>query len=74
MYFQQVRHRVNPALPQAADTFLLITRWEYRVALHDLFRRQYDLFSALAAGNLVGSAIALISQPREDNETWMRRR
>ena len=69
MYFQEVRHRVNPKLPQAADTFLLITRWEYRVALHDLSRRQYDLFSALAAGNSVGSAITLISQPSEANQT-----
>ena len=49
-YFRAVRAHEDPALPQPTDTFLAMTRRSYTVLIHELTGRQYDLLSALVAG------------------------
>jgi hypothetical protein len=56
-YFVAARRNENPDLPEPALTFLAVTRRDYSVFLYELSREQYELLSALIAGESVAQAI-----------------
>jgi hypothetical protein len=60
-YFLAVRNHENPALPQATDAFLAMTRRGYTVFIHELTERQYDLLSALVAGQSLNQQVNALS-------------
>jgi hypothetical protein len=69
-YFRAVRKGEEPPLPQPADTFLAMTRRSYDVVIHELTRDQYDLLSALVAGQSLNQAVdALADTNVEDSQT-----
>ena len=61
-YFAAVRKKENPDLPEGANTFLAVTRRDYNVFLYDLSQQQYELLSALIAGESVAQAISLAAK------------
>ncbi len=61
-YFAAVRKKENPDLPERANTFLAVTRRNYNVFLYDLSQQQYELLSALIAGESVAQAISLAAK------------
>ena len=56
-YLVAARRNENPDLPEPALTFRAVTRRDYSVFLYELSREQYDLLSALIAGESVAQAI-----------------
>lgn len=58
-YFVAARRNEDPDLPGPALTFLAVTRRDYTVFLYELQREQYELLSALIAGESVAQAISL---------------
>jgi hypothetical protein len=69
-YFRAVRNHEDPALPQPADTFLAMTRRSYTVLIHELTRWQFDLLSALVAGQSLNQGIhALTKTTSDDSQT-----
>jgi hypothetical protein len=56
-YYTAMRRDQNPELPGPALSWVAVTRREFVVRRHDLGQRQYELLSALAAGESVGAAI-----------------
>jgi hypothetical protein len=68
-YFRAVRKGEDPPLPQPADTFLAMTRRSYAVLIHELTRSQYDLLSALVAGQSLNRVDALANTTGDDSQT-----
>src|SRR5438132_8886253 len=66
-YFRAVRNREDPALPQATDTFLAMTRRSYTVLIHELTAAQYDLLSALVAGQSLNQAVNALARTSGDD-------
>ncbi len=66
-YFWAVRKHEDPALPQPADTFLAITRRSYNVLIHELTEGQYDLLSALSAGQSLNQGVNVLSRTSGDD-------
>ncbi len=56
-YYTAMRRGEQPEIPAAADSWLAITRRNYIVRRHELTRPQYELLSALIAGETLGAAI-----------------
>jgi hypothetical protein len=57
-YFSAVRRGQTPAPPQAAPSWLALTRREYIVRRHDLTRAQFLVLGALLDGRTVEEAVA----------------
>ncbi len=79
-YISAVRHKADAVIPDPAPTYLVITRREYVVRRQAVFSAEYDMLSALLAGDSVGSAIdCAASRPgvnlgvlAENLQTWFR--
>jgi hypothetical protein len=56
-YFAAVRRQENPAPPEAAGTFLAVTRRDYVVRHQTLTRPAYELLRDLADGRSLGEAV-----------------
>jgi Putative DNA-binding domain len=56
-YFTEVRRRQDPVPPEAAETYLAVTRQRYVVRHYELSPPAYQLLRALLAGQTVGEAI-----------------
>ena len=56
-YFTAVRRHEDPMPPEAADTYLAVTRRRYVVRHYELSPPAYQLLRALLAGQSVGEAI-----------------
>lgn len=56
-YYTALRDDETPDMPDPAESYLALTRREYVVRRHALERPQFELLSALAAGETVGVAI-----------------
>jgi putative DNA-binding protein len=56
-YFLAARHKEMPQLPAPAETFVAMTRRNYRVALHELTSSQYVFLEALSDGHTVDQAL-----------------
>ena len=56
-YYTAMRRDENPPLPGTAASWVAITRREFIVRRHELNLRQFELLSALAAGETIGAAI-----------------
>lgn len=61
-YYTALRDDETPPLPEPAESYLALTRREYVVRRHALERPQFELLSALAAGETVGVAIERAAQ------------
>lgn len=57
-YISAVRREQEAEIPEPADTFLAISRLDYRVRRWSLDREQHALLSTLASGRPLGDAIA----------------
>lgn len=66
-YFRAVRNQEDPALPQPTDTFLAMTRRSYTVLIHELTGRQYDLLSALVAGQSLNQGVNALARTSGDD-------
>ena len=66
-YFRAVRNREDPALPQATDTFLAMTRRNYTVLIHELTGQQYDLLRALVAGQSLNQGVDALAKTTGDD-------
>src|SRR5437667_6753581 len=66
-YFRAVRNREDPALPQATDTFLAMTRRSYTVLIHELTGQQYDLLRALVAGQTLNQGVDALAKTTGDD-------
>ena len=66
-YFRAVRNREDPALPQATDTFLAMTRRSYTVLIHELTGQQYDLLRALVAGQSLNQGVDALAKTTGDD-------
>jgi hypothetical protein len=66
-YFRAVRNQEDPALPQANDTFLAMTRRSYTVLIHELTGRQYDLLSALVSGQSLNQELDALAKATGDD-------
>jgi hypothetical protein len=62
-YFVAARRNENPELPGPALTLLAVTRRDYTVYLYELQREQYELLSALIAGESLERAIERAELP-----------
>jgi len=56
-FYTAMRRSEEPPLPGPAASWLAITRRDFIVRRHELTERQYELLSALAAGEMIGAAI-----------------
>ena len=56
-YYTAMRADENPPVPGSAASWVAITRRKYIVRRHELNPRQFELLSALAAGETIGAAI-----------------
>jgi hypothetical protein len=56
-FYTAMRRGEEPTLPGPAASWLAITRRDFIVRRHELTERQYELLSALAAGDTIGAAI-----------------
>jgi hypothetical protein len=61
-YFTAVRNNENPTFPEPAETFLAMTRRDYVVCIHELTRFQYDVLSALVAGQTLSQVVSLVAK------------
>ena len=66
-YFRAVRNREDPALPQATDTFLAMTRRSYTVLIHELTGQQYHLLRALVAGQSLNQGVDALAKTTGDD-------
>jgi hypothetical protein len=66
-YFRAVRNHEDPALPQPSDTFLAMTRRSYTVLIHELTVAQYDLLSALVAGQSLKQGVDALARASGDD-------
>ncbi|HVW36906.1 MAG TPA: DNA-binding domain-containing protein [Pirellulales bacterium] len=79
-YYTALRDDETPPLPEPAESYLALTRREYVVRRHALERPQFELLSALAAGETVGEAIERAAHVSSDGldalaanlERWFR--
>ena len=60
-YISAVRRRAEATLPQPSPTHLVVTRRDYVVRRSAVSRAEYDLLSALVAGESIGDAITLVA-------------
>ncbi len=56
-YFTAVRRKLDPAMPEPAETWLAVTRHNYVVRHYELSRASYELLSDLLAGETFAQAI-----------------
>lgn len=56
-YFLAVRRKDKPQLPEPAESFVAMTRRNYRVVLHELTSSQYSFLEALDGHHIVGEAL-----------------
>lgn len=56
-FYTAMRRGEEPALPGPGASWLAITRRDFIVRRHELTERQYELLSALVAGDTIGAAI-----------------
>jgi Putative DNA-binding domain len=56
-YYTAMRRDESPPIPGPGASWVAITRREYIVRRHELNLRQFELLSALAAGETIGAAI-----------------
>lgn len=56
-YFLAVRRKEKPQLPEPAESFVAMTRRNYRVVLHELTSSQYAFLEALDGHHIVGEAL-----------------
>ncbi len=56
-YFRQLRRGQQPAVPQPADTYLAITRRDFRVQFYELHAATYRFLESLTQGCAVGAAL-----------------
>ncbi len=56
-YYTAIRGGESPSIPKPKASWVAITRREFIVRRHELNARQFELLSALAAGETVGAAI-----------------
>ena len=56
-YYSAIRRKETPPPPDAAPTWLAVTRRDFVVRRHELTGRQFALLSALQTGESVGAAI-----------------
>ena len=61
-YFTAVRRHEDPVPPEAAETYLAVTRRRYVVRHYELSPPAYQLLHALLAGQTVGEAIGRAAQ------------
>jgi hypothetical protein len=61
-YFTAVRRHEDPVPPEAAETYLAVTRRRYVVRHYELSPPAYQLLRALLAGQTVGEAIGQAAQ------------
>jgi len=61
-YFRAVRNQRDPALPQPSNTLLAMTRRDYTVVIYELSAQQYDLLSALVAGQSLQQQMSISSR------------
>jgi len=61
-YFTAVRRHEDPVPPEAAETYLAVTRRRYVVRHYELSPPAYQLLRALLAGQTVGEAIGRAAQ------------
>jgi hypothetical protein len=66
-YVRAVRRGDDPPPPPPAETLLAVHRRDFVVRRHALSRTQYDLLTAIVAGESVGSAIASIAEMGESD-------
>ena len=56
-FYTALRNDEQPEIPEPAESYLALSRREYVVRRHALERPQFELLSALVAGESLGSAI-----------------
>lgn len=61
-YFTAVRNNKNPTFPDPAESFLALTRRDYIVCIHELTRVQYEVLSALVAGQTLSQVVTLVDK------------
>jgi Putative DNA-binding domain len=61
-YFTAVRRHEDPVPPEAAETYLAVTRQRYVVRHYELSPPAYQLLRALLAGQTVGEAIGQVAR------------
>jgi Putative DNA-binding domain len=61
-YFTAVRRHEDPAPPEAAESYLAVTRQRYVVRHYELSPPAYQLLRALLAGQTVGEAIGQVAR------------
>ena len=79
-YFTAVRRGEHPAIPDPAETYIAVTRRDWRVLRFELDRIQYELLQSLQAGEPIGAAIerAAAASPLGDDalasrfQSWFR--
>lgn len=57
-YFNAVRKKENPELPEPANTYVVMSRRDYVVRIHELTQPQHELLSALTTGKTLGELAA----------------
>ncbi len=65
-YYTEFRQGNEPALPEPAESFVALSRRDYIVRRYELTRPQFQLLTALVAGNSVGDAIGLCAEASDD--------
>jgi hypothetical protein len=66
-YFTAVRNNEAPTFPKAAETFLVMTRRDYIVRIHELTQVQYEVLSALVAGQTLSQVVNSIAKATDPN-------
>ena len=70
-YYSALRRKESPPLPDPAPSWLAVTRRDFVVRRHGLTQRQFELLSALQAGESVGAAIErAVQAPGDDLSTF----
>lgn len=67
-FFSATARKETAPLPQPRETYLAITRREYRVKRRELTRAQFELLEALVGGATVGSAIECAARVSNDSD------
>lgn len=62
-YLLAARRGQNPELPAPAESFVAVTRRDYRVRLYELPARQYALLQALDGQRTIGQALNQMTPP-----------
>ena len=69
-FYTAARHGETPPIPEPGESWLAVTRRDFIVRRHELSRPQFELLSALIAGDPLEAAIARATEsPGADFET-----